>query len=54
VIAAIQKVLADQPRTLVSIGLSRAYRQDEHQAARHWLQINNIHLTTTLHPLEKA
>ncbi len=34
--------MVDQPRTLVTVGLSRAYRQTETQPARHWLQVNNI------------
>ena len=36
--------IAAQPQTLVSVGLSRAYRKSPNQPARHWLQINNFHL----------
>jgi hypothetical protein len=43
-IADMQAAIAGHPRTLVSVGLSRAHRYDESQPARHWLQINNIHL----------
>lgn len=42
-IAELHEALARQPRTLVSIGLSRAYHYDERHAPQHWLQINNIH-----------
>jgi len=34
--------MVGQPRTLVTVGLSRAYRQTDAQPARHWLQVNNI------------
>ncbi|HMP79749.1 MAG TPA: hypothetical protein PKD54_09885 [Pirellulaceae bacterium] len=34
--------IANQTRTLVAIGLSRAYRHSDNQPARHWLQVNNI------------
>jgi hypothetical protein len=32
------------PRVLVSVGLSRPYRKSPGEPARHWLQVNNIHL----------
>ncbi|MBL8890927.1 MAG: hypothetical protein JNL67_13180 [Planctomycetaceae bacterium] len=34
--------ISHQTSTLVSVGLSRAYRNTESQPARHWLQVNNI------------
>jgi hypothetical protein len=34
--------MADQSETLVAVGLSRAYRNTDHQPSRHWLQVNNI------------
>jgi hypothetical protein len=36
--------LAEQPRALVSVGLSRPYRKTADDPPRHWLQINNFHL----------
>lgn len=43
-IARMQAAMARQSRVLVSLGLSRARRYDEGQPARHWLQVNNLHL----------
>ncbi len=43
-VARFNESIASQPRTLVSIGLSRAYQPRDHAAAVHWLQVNNIHL----------
>lgn len=34
--------IAEAPRTLVAVGLSRAYRACDDQPARHWLQVNNV------------
>jgi hypothetical protein len=48
--AAVQSLnlaLADHPRVLVSVGLSRAYKSSDENPAVHWLQINNIHLPPT-------
>jgi len=36
--------IAEQPRTLVSVGLSRLFRKTADEPPRHWLQINNFHL----------
>ena len=36
--------VADLPRVLVSVGLSRPYRKSADDPPRHWLQVNNIHL----------
>jgi len=38
-----QRDLANCPRLLVSVGLSRAYRSSDEHPAIHWLQINNLH-----------
>jgi hypothetical protein len=37
--------LAAEPRVLVSVGLSRPYRKTAGDPPRHWLQINNVHLS---------
>jgi hypothetical protein len=34
--------LAHQERTLLAVGLSRAYRKSESEPAMHWLQVNNV------------
>ncbi|HMO15217.1 MAG TPA: hypothetical protein PKA83_13925 [Pirellulaceae bacterium] len=34
--------LQNQEKTLVALGLSRAYRISDSQPARHWLQLNNL------------
>lgn len=44
-IAAMQAAIARHPRTLLSVGLSRAHRYEPQQPARHWLQVNNLHLS---------
>jgi hypothetical protein len=40
--------IAEQPRILVSIGLSRPFRKTADEPPRHWLQINNFHLPDDL------
>jgi hypothetical protein len=44
-IAAMQAAIARHPRTLLSVGLSRAHRYEPRQPARHWLQVNNLLLS---------
>ena len=41
-ITELASAMANQTRTLIAVGLSRAYRHSETQPARHWLQVNNI------------
>ncbi len=41
-ITSMAQAIAQEPRTLVAIGLSRAYRASDAQPARHWLQANNL------------
>jgi putative nucleic acid modification protein with dual OB domain len=36
--------VADLPRVLISVGLSRPFRKSPGEPSRHWLQVNNIHL----------
>lgn len=36
--------IAPLPRVLVSVGLCRPFRKSTGEPARHWLQVNNIHL----------
>ena len=43
-VARFHAAIAGNPRTLVSIGLSRAYQPRDHEAPVHWLQVNNIHV----------
>lgn len=40
----LSQALANDTRTLVSVGLSRAYKSTDEHPAVHWLQVNNIHL----------
>jgi hypothetical protein len=40
----LSQTLANQPRVLISVGLSRAYKSTDDHPAIHWLQVNNIHL----------
>jgi len=39
----LQQEMTDQPKTLVAVGLSRAYHNSADTPPRHWLQVNNIY-----------
>lgn len=44
-VAELDRRLARQEQTLVSIGLTRPYKLSSEEPARHWLQLNNIHFS---------
>jgi hypothetical protein len=43
-IRAVAEAMADSPRVILGLGLTRKFRPSDDAAYRHWLQVNNIHL----------
>ncbi len=43
-VSQLQKKLQAGTAVILSVGLTRPFRKEGGDAARHWLQVNNIHL----------